>query len=399
MRRRWATALQARVTGYLVAVVGVAVVVAVLAPLHQQVRTTAALALLLVVLFIATAWGSLPALTAALLGTLGYNFFFLPPVRTFTIAESQNWAAFVAFAVTALTVGQLSARVRRRAADAERARAESERLYGELQLAFERASEAEALRKSEQLKTALLDAVTHDLRSPLTSIKVSVTALLGAYNVPGGAIHLDPEAHGELLEVINEETDRLDRFVENLVDMARIEAGELAPRRSWGAVDDIITMALQRASRITALHEIRVALEDNLPPVEVDPRGLAQVIYSLLENAANYSPAHTPIQIRAGRFAEGMIRCSVEDRGPGIAPELRERVFQRFFRADQALRAKGEGSRGLGMGLAIARGIVQAHGGTIWIEDGESGHGAKVAFTVPIRVGVGANAVSPGQVS
>ncbi len=194
MRRYWAMALQAKAAGYIASIVGVAVVVVTLAPFHEQLRTTAALALLLVVLFIATAWGSSPALAAAVLASLGYNFFFLPPVGTLTIAEPQNWIAFFAFAITALTAGQLSARARRRAEEAEQARAESERLYHELQLAFERASEAEALRKSEQLKTALLDAVTHDLRSPLTSIKMSVTALLGD-QLPR-SIRREPRGHG-----------------------------------------------------------------------------------------------------------------------------------------------------------------------------------------------------------
>ncbi len=166
--------------------------------------------------------------------------------------------------------------------------------------------------------------------------------------------------------------------------MARIEAGQLALRRSWGAVDEIVSIALQRAGALTAHHEVKVQVEENLPPVEVDPRALAQVIYSLLENAAKYSPPQTPVRMRVYRISDSDLCFSVEAYGPGIAPELRERVFERFFRVNQAIRTRGKGPIGLGMGLSIARGIVQAHGGRIWIEDSEAGQGTKVAFTVPI---------------
>src|SRR5215831_8968449 len=167
--------------GYAVAVGGIAAVTAVLAPLigHQINATTVALALLLVVLFVATGWGSRPAVLASVLGMLCFNFFFLPPIGTFTIADPDNWIALGAFLVTAITAGQLSARAKRRAEEAEAGRREIERLYQELQTAFARASHAEALRQSERLKSALLDAVTHDLQTPLTSIKASATTLLG----------------------------------------------------------------------------------------------------------------------------------------------------------------------------------------------------------------------------
>src|SRR5216117_112347 len=140
--------------------------------------TTTALVLVLVVTVSAIAWGSGPALITALLSVFCFNYFFIPPIHTFTIAEPQNWIAFVVFVATAVAVGQLSSRARNRAEEAEARRIEIERLYRQLTEAFDRASEAETLRRSEQLKTALLDAVTHDLRTPLTSIKASVTTLL-----------------------------------------------------------------------------------------------------------------------------------------------------------------------------------------------------------------------------
>src|SRR5918911_2009894 len=164
---------------YVVAALSVFALTLVLKIVGMHVNAaTVSLALLLNVLFIATRWGSLPALFTSILAMLCFNFFFLPPFGTFTIAATDNWVALLAFLVTAVTAGQLSARAKKRAEEAETGRIEIERLYAELRGAFERASHAEALRQSEKLKSALLDAVTHDIRTPLTSIKASVTTLL-----------------------------------------------------------------------------------------------------------------------------------------------------------------------------------------------------------------------------
>jgi K+-sensing histidine kinase KdpD len=370
-RQRWA--------GYSTALLGVAAVTAALAPLHARLSgTTVALAYLLVVLFAATAWGSAPALAASALGVACFNFFFLPPLYTFTVAEAQNWAALAAFLITAVTAGQLSARARARAEEAEAGRREVERLYRELQAAFERASEAEALRRSEQLKSALLDAVTHDLRTPLTSIKASATTLLEP------SLTIDDEGRRELLEVIDEEADRLNRFVESMVELARIEAGEMHLRRRWGAADEIVAIASERAAPLTARHSVEVELEDELPAVRVDAGALAEVVYTLLDNAAKYSPPATLIRVAAARDGDEAIRLSVEDEGAGVAPELRERVFDKFFRATTEGAKGAPRPSGLGMGLAIARGIVEAHGGRIWIEAGASGRGTRAVLTIPI---------------
>src|SRR5207253_2632407 len=137
---------------------------------------------------------------------LCFNFFFLPPVGTFTISDTENLIALFSFLMVAITAGELSAKAKRRAEEAER-------LYQELQIAFEKASQAEALRRSEKLKSALLDAVTHDLRTPLTSIKASVTMLIEEHEQDTIHLTLEREGRGELLEVINEETDRLNDFV------------------------------------------------------------------------------------------------------------------------------------------------------------------------------------------
>lgn len=200
----------------------------VLLPFRAHINaTTVALALLLAVLFVAIGFGSKPALLASVLAMLGFNFFFLPPYHTFTIADPQNWIALTAFFITALAVGQLSARARQRAEESEAGKIEIRRLYDELRDAFDRASEAEAIKRSEQLKSALLDAVTHDIRTPLTLIKASATLLLEDREETKSSKQLSPDEQHAMLEVITRGADRLDRFVEGIVDLARIEAGDL----------------------------------------------------------------------------------------------------------------------------------------------------------------------------
>jgi K+-sensing histidine kinase KdpD len=368
-------------------VAGTAAVTLVLRLLGQSINsTTIALMMLLVVLFVAAYWGARPAIVASVLGVLCFNFFFLPPIGTLSIADPDNWLALTAFLITAVTAGQLSARAKRRAEEAETGRREIERLYDELRSAFERASHAEALRQSERLKSALLDAVTHDLRTPLTSMKASVTTLLDDVNSrPGDASPavLSGEGRREMLDVINEECDRLNRFIEGLVELAQIEAGDLRLGRRWGTIEEMIEAALARAKTITAQYVVEVAIEKDLPVVLVDARAVSEVIYLIVDNAAKYSAPGSRIRITAGRGDADMIRVAVEDDGPGIPVELRERVFDKFFRASSERDAGRNRPSGMGMGLSIARGIVEAHSGRIWIESG-AGSGATVLFTLPI---------------
>jgi Osmosensitive K+ channel histidine kinase len=372
--------------GYLLAVVGIAVMTIALKLFGEHINsTTVALALLLVVLFVATGWGSRPAVLASLLGVVCFNFFYLPPVGRLTITAPDNWIALFAFLVTAVTAGQLSAHAKRRAEEADAGRLEIERLYTELQDAFERASQARALEQSERLKSALLDAVTHDLRTPLTSIKASVTTLLD--DSPADGVErglLDLEGRREMLEVIDEETDRLNRFVEGLMELARIEAGEMHLRRRWGSLEEIVTTALTRAAPLTRDHQIQVTLNDGLPTVRVDDRAVAEVVYTLVDNAAKYSKAGTKINVEAQVSDKQMIQLTVEDEGAGIPHELRERVFEKFFRAMRDGDSGTHQSSGSGMGLAIAKGIVEAHGGRIWIEEKRSTRGSRFVVTLPI---------------
>ena len=383
----WSELSTKRLLGYCTAIFGIAAATGLLKLLGAKANpTTVALSFLLIVLFVATAWGSRPAVVASLLGVVCFNFFFLPPYGTFTIRDPDNWIAFFAFLVTAVTAGQLSARARRRAEEAVAARREIERLYYELQDTFERSAQAKALKQSERLKSALLDAVTHDLRTPLTSIKASVTTLLEEFRSQTSAENggrLDEEGRRDMLAVINEEADRLDHFIEGLTRLARIEAGELQLRRHWSSMGEIIRTALKRAEPRTRKHQIEVTIEDELPAVRVDEHAVAEVVYTLLDNAAKYSPPGSAVRVSARSNDDETVRLVIEDQGPGIPIELRERVFDKFFRAMRDGDARGPKSAGSGMGLAIAKGIVEAHGGRIWIENSADQSGTRFIVALP----------------
>lgn len=372
--------------GYVAAVVVIAAATGALRSLDSHVNpTTVALTFVLIILFLATAWGSRSAILASLLGAACFNFFFLTPTGTFHIADPENWIALLALLITAITVGQLSSRAKLRADEATNARREIERLYQELQDNVEQASQSRALKQSERLKSALLDAVTHDLRTPLTSIKASVTTLLDDRRAVKQGNHesrLSEDGRNEMLEVIDEEADRLDRFIEDLMALARIEAGEMQLRREWGSFEEIVAAALQRARPLAREHHIITHLPDELPAIRVDERAVAEVIFVLVENAAKYSPVGSTIRVAALLAVDQMVRLTIEDEGPGIPAELRERVFDKFFRAMRNGELGGH-KPGTGMGLAIAKGIVEAHGGRIWIESVENDLGTRIVVMLP----------------
>src|SRR3954464_8486547 len=228
---------------YVGAALTVAPIVIALRLLSVSFAGIAAPLLLLDVVVVARLWGTGPALVAAASGAGAYSYYFLPPAG-FGIEDAEDWIAFVTFIVTAVIAGELASRAERRAAEAQAGRQEIERLYQELQAAFERASEAEAARRNEHLKAALLDALTHNLRTPLTAIKAAVTALIRPGIWAYGS-DLSTEGRQELLEVIDEESDRLNRFIEAL---SRTDSGERAQPLHLRAVDahDIIQIAVHR---------------------------------------------------------------------------------------------------------------------------------------------------------
>jgi two-component system sensor histidine kinase KdpD len=355
--------------GYVSAIAGVLAATLLLIPFRDHINsTTTSLVFLLVVLFAAILFGSRPALVASVMAALSFNYFFLPPYYTLTIAEPQNWVALIAFLAVALTVGQLSANARARAEMAED-------LYKQLQDAFEQASEAEAVKKSEKLKSALLDAVTHDLRTPLTSIKASVTTLLDS---EGGhrTIELDAEERREFLDIINEESDRLNKFIESMVELARLEAGAEPGHRKLSNVEEMISTALARAEKLPGRHNLARNFAADLPLIKVDGRAMAEALYNVIENAAKYSPDASLITISADSI-DNEVWVTVSDEGLGIPTEMRERVFEKFVRLET------EGSAGMGLGLSVARGIVESQGGTIDIAGGARGVGTTVTIKLP----------------
>ena len=353
---------------YLIATVAMAVPIAMLEMLRGTLsQTTVALVLVLPVILVAVTSGRGPALYASILAGLSFNYFFIGPFYSFRINRAEDVVAFFVFVTTAILVGQLSLRLEKRVKLTEEQRKELVHVRGEFERASAQAAEADALRKSEQLKAALLDAVTHDLRTPLTSIKAAITT-----------IRVEPvsaEVQRELFEVIEQECDRLNHFIQGMMDLAKLEAGEIALASRNISVDEIVEDALQRAEPLLHDRIVEVAIQPGLPPLRVDPRLISQVIFTLLENAAKYSGRDAKITVAVERNAN-YICFAVNDEGPGIPVELRSQVFEKFFRAGL--------QPGFGVGLAIARGIVQAHGGTIRIDEGPSGKGASVQFQLPL---------------
>jgi two-component system sensor histidine kinase KdpD len=354
---------------YLIATIAVALPIAVLEKLRPELsQTSIALILVLPVILVAVTQGRGPALYASMLVGLSFNFFFIGPYYSLLITRPEDVVAFIVFVTTAVLVGQLSSRLEKRVLLTEKQSRELVQVRGKFEQAAAQAAEADALRKSEQLKTALLDAVTHDLRTPLTSIKAAISTIR--------AESVTQEVQRELFEVIEEESDRLNHFIQGMMDLAKLQAGEVTLASRNVAPEEMVEDALLRAGSLLDGHPVEVAIASGLPSPKVDPRLISQVIFTLLENAAKYSGPSAKITVSV-RQKESNICFAVNDEGPGIPPELRGRVFEKFFRAGF--------QPGLGMGLAIARGIVQAHGGKIWIEDGPDGKGTSVQFMIPLN--------------
>ena len=234
----------------------------------------------------------------------------------------------------------------------------------------EEQTRAEVLARSDELKSALLSAVSHDLRTPLASIKASATSLLQA------DVCFSDEDRQELLEAIDEEADRLNQFVANILDLTRIEAGALKPERDWYNLGEIINAALDRTARALQQHPLVLDLPAELPPQWVDYIEIEQVLINLLENAAKYSPPDSRITLSV-RLRLDAVEVAVRDQGIGIPPGEEERIFDKFYRVENPHRPIGSG-----VGLAICRGFVEAHGGRIWATRNPAG-GTAIRFTLP----------------
>jgi two-component system sensor histidine kinase KdpD len=234
------------------------------------------------------------------------------------------------------------------------------------------ATRAELLAHTDQLKSALLHAVSHDLRTPLASIKATVTSLLDP------AVDWDPATRRVLLEGVDEECDRLTRLVSNLLDMSRIEGGGLRLERDWYAFGEVVDTVRRRLAPRLADHPLTVAIPADLPLVPMDFVKIDGVLTNVLENAITYTPPGTPIRI-AAQAGPDVLAVTVADEGPGVAPQHLAHLFDKFYRV-----GANEHPAGSGLGLAIARGMVEAHGGTISARGGPPG--LVITFTLPLTV-------------
>lgn len=234
----------------------------------------------------------------------------------------------------------------------------------------------EVLQRTDELRTALLSSVSHDLRTPLTSIKAAASSLLQE------DVQWDEEARRGFARSIEREADRLNRLVGNLLDMSRIEGGALKPEKEWFPLAELISDVVNRLQPLLSGREILRNLPADLPPVELDYLQIDQVLTNLLENAVRYTPPETPIDISA-QYDGSQVTISVADRGPGIPSADLERIFDKFYRIHGMRRTVGSPS-GSGLGLAVCRGVIEAHGGRIWAEP-RSGGGVVFLITLPVN--------------
>lgn len=293
-----------------------------------------------------------PVLLVAALSAVSWNFLFIPPLFTFHIAKLEDALTFATYFIIALTVGSLTAQLKAR-----------EHLAAQVQLA----------KNSERLRKTLLDCVSHELKTPLAAIGAASQELL----------RLTPNIHNvetlkQLAAEIHDASHRLNRVVNNLLDMNRLESGVIRPNCEWCDVRELLQSAMEIEHESIDGRDIRLDVPENIPLAFVDHTLIEQAVAKLLANAGSHTPAKLPIEIDAD-YREGQLVISVSDRGPGFPMESVERVFEKFYRGD------GRKTGGLGLGLSIARGFIEAHGGRLAAENRDGG-GARFIISLPVRV-------------
>ncbi len=236
------------------------------------------------------------------------------------------------------------------------------------------ATEAEILRRTDELRAALLNAVSHDLRTPLATIMASAGSLQQR------DVAWTDQERLDFAQAIEEEAARLNHLVGNLLDLSRIEGGSLQPQQSWQLLETVVEDVVERLKPVLRQHDLRVEVEPDLPPMWFDPVEIGEVLYNLVENAAKYAPSDTEIGITVHKDGNE-VSVAVEDRGPGFPPAAAPHLFDPFYRVADA--GSHAGPRGLGLGLAIVKGLVQAHAGRVWAEN-RAGGGARFTFTLPL---------------
>jgi two-component system sensor histidine kinase KdpD len=321
-----------RATGILLSVAAVALVTGAVFAL-RPIAPVLSLGVLYVVAVVAVAvlYGLAYAIPVSVASMLVFNFLFLPPLHTLALHDSANWVALAVYIAVAVVVSELATRSRRLAREAV---------------------QAETLRQSDAVKTAVLRAVSHDLRSPLTAIR---TASEGLDNP---AFELSAEERSGLFEAIRIEVGRLERLVDNLLDLSRLEAGPASRKPELWTIDTLLARALEHLG--VDADRVQVVPVPDLPPIRVDAAHVERVLVNLLENALKFSSPTDPVEVSAAA-EPGRVVVRVRDQGPGIAEADRERIFDAFERGS------GVG-RGSGLGLAIARGFAEANGGRVWVE-------------------------------
>ena len=442
--------------------------------------TTQGFLYLIAILFLATSWGLTESVVASIVAVLCFNFFFFPPVGTFTVADPQNWAALLAFLITAITASRLSAQAKRRALEVLERQQEVERLYAlsrailliepsqplakqvathiaqtfaapavvlytrvdqafyragtdefpglneqlqqaategtqfhkdriwitairlggdpigsvgiagvdlsdsalqslanlaaiglERARAQEAATKAEVARQSDELKSMLLDAVAHEFQTPLTTIKAATSAMLAERPPP-------PEQQADLLRLVGEETQRLSSLVSDAIQMARIEAGKIHLERERVPAAVLVEDALRDKRSMLTECNVAVDVPPDLPHLWADPELIVLALRQLIDNAVKYSAPNSDVEIDA-RQADGQVVLSVRDHGQGISQADLPHVFEKFYRGRQS---RGQ-IAGAGLGLAIARAVVDAHGGKIWAES-RAGEGSVFRIALPL---------------
>jgi two-component system sensor histidine kinase KdpD len=325
--------------------------------LHVGVMSVGFTFLLVVLLTAATArfWAAAAASLAAM---LALNFFFLPPVRSLYLSDPQNWVALFVFLAVSLVGSNLSTTARKRAEEAIERQRES----------LEQRRTAELARQGEELKSALLASLGHDLRTPLTAIRVAASNLRASWLQDGD--------RREQSDLILQEVDRLQRLFQNILEMARIDAGTVSADRRWVHPSEIVEAARDLVELALRHHSIDLRIESD-DAVRLDPRLTAAALAHVLENAAQYSPAESPIVVNAASSSQGL-SITVRDGGAGIAPQDLPHVFDRFYRGAESKRRVA----GTGMGLSIARGLLAVEQGRIRAENPAQG-GAQFTITVP----------------
>jgi K+-sensing histidine kinase KdpD len=366
------------------ALIGPVIVTAVLVNFSHQVQRDYVFIYLGLVAVVGVVRGLWPALVCAGISFLLVDYFFVPPVGTLTIADEQDIVNLIAFLVTAGLVGVLASRRRRaflesealtrqlRDANTELVRLNKEQAEAssaEIRLARSE-QQVQALQETDRLRRELLANVSHELRTPLGTILTESTDVSAARS-PGEA--------AARLHTIAEEARRLKALVDDMLDMTVIEGGALELDLEPLDLADAITAAADRLKRNSPQRMIESDPESSQVEVLADWNRLGQVFDNLLANADRFGPAGTPITIGVTREEPGLVTIRVRDRGPGVAPELSQRIFERFFRDASESGSKG----GTGLGLAIVRGLVEAHAGTVSVDEQGEKPGATFRFTLP----------------